>query len=110
MISKVSKFTRLLNRGKLGLQLVCYESGSLFATSGMLGQTEASRVKDASLGHEALRRQHLVGLPGVSTINPAGCGSLTWSFRQGWGEAAPPLPGFSAEWLGETCRSHPAGS
>lgn len=57
-----------------------------------------------------LRRQQLVGLAEVSTVKPGSCERIAWSLRHGWGEDPPSLLRFSAEWLGETCRSYPASS
>lgn len=46
----------------------------------------------------------------MSAMNPGSCESITWSLRHVWGEDTLLLVRFSAEWLGETCRSHPASS
>lgn len=109
MISKVSKFTCFLNRGKLGLLFLMSLAVSWLHLDVGAGGSQ-QRIQDASLGHEGLRRQQLLGLVEMSTSNPGGSESLTWNLRQGWGEAALPLPGFSAEWPRETCSSHSASS
>lgn len=69
VISKVSKFTCLLSRRKLGLlSVICLAVlGLIWAAGAEWGQ---QRTKDASLGHKGLRKQQMVGLTGVSIKNP----------------------------------------
>lgn len=46
----------------------------------------------------------------MSAMNPGSCENVTWSSRHVWGEDTFSLLRFSAEWLGETCRSLSASS
>lgn len=109
MIPKVSKFTYLLNRGKLGLGLVM----SLAISSlhlGCWGRLRPTESQGCQPGSGKLKEAAAGWTGWVSTLNPGGHGNRTWGLRQGHGEATLVVQGFSAQWLGKTWRSQPASS
>lgn len=107
MISKVSKYTYLLNRGKLGFLLVMSLAVSLLHL-GCWGRLRPIDSQGRQPGSQKLKEAAAGWTSWVSTGNPwGGCRNLTWDWRRGCGEATL-LCHFSAEWLGETCTSRPA--